>query len=318
MARRPRIHFIGAVYHVMLRGNGGQSIFFDPKDYAYFEQLIVEGIARYNYRIHGYCWMPNHVHMVVEVADITLSKIIQNISFRYTRRINKKKQRTGHLFQGRYKAILLDAENYLLELIRYIHLNPVRANLAQSPDDYPWSGHKCYLGQEKNQWLSTDWMLQRFSGRKREARKAYQRFVSKGLGEKHRKEFHTGNTSGVALGDEAFIVKIPGLDRIDCPASKPASNLPTISQQVCKYYQIPESEITAENRSHLVSKIRSLVTLLYIEQEGSISEVAAYFGKDISTLSRQVTKLKQKILVDNRLRREIEALNKQKNAKAQA
>ncbi len=100
MARKPRIHQKGAVYHVMLRGNDGQQIFFSEPDFEYFEKLIVEGAERFLHRIHGYCWMPNHVPMVVEVGDIPLSKIIQNLSFRYTRWINKKQNRIGHLFQG--------------------------------------------------------------------------------------------------------------------------------------------------------------------------------------------------------------------------
>lgn len=108
LAGKPRIHFTGAVFHVMLRGNDGREIFIDSGDYAVFEQLVAEGVDRFHHQIYGYCWMPNHVHMVIEVADIPFSKIIQNLSFRYTRWINKREHRIGHLFQGRYKPILID------------------------------------------------------------------------------------------------------------------------------------------------------------------------------------------------------------------
>lgn len=317
MARKPRIHFTGAVYHVMLRGNGGQDIFLDPKDYTIFEQLVAEGVERFNHLIHGYCWMSNHVHMLVEVADIPLSKIIQNLSFRYTRWINKREKRTGHLFQGRYKAILIDTDNYLLELIRYIHLNPVRSNLAKTPDDYRWSGHQAYLGTVTCDWLSTDWVLQRFARKKTDARRAYHRFVMSGLDMEYCKEFHHGNQEGIVLGDEAFVIRIPeyGKSKSKCLGDELIQDISEISRKVCSFYQLAESSIHANNRSHIASKIRSLVTLLHTEQSGSISRVAEYFGKDVSTLSKNLKKLEKKLLEDSQLREEVERL---KNPKMQA
>ena len=110
MARKPRIHFEGAFYHVMLRGNAGQTIFKSTEHFLAFERLIEEGVERFGHRIHAYCWMQNHVHLAIEVAQETLSKIIQNVSFRYTRWHNKKENQAGHLFQGRFKAILIEEE----------------------------------------------------------------------------------------------------------------------------------------------------------------------------------------------------------------
>ncbi|MBU2514192.1 transposase [bacterium] len=308
MARKPRIHFTGAVYHVMLRGNDGQTIFFDPKDYSSFEQLVAEGVERFQYQIHAYCWMPNHVHMVVEVTGIPLSKIIQNLSFRYTRWINKRENRIGHLFQGRYKAILIDVDNYLLELIRYIHLNPVRSNLANSLDDYRWSAHKAYLGKAKCDWLSTDWVLRRFNRKKSEARKAYQRFVLSGLDEKYRKEFHTGNKGGVVLGDDEFVIKIPEFGKLKCQINKLPLELAQLSEKVCIYFKVPESLLKDDNRIRLASKIRSIIALEFTGHSGSIRQVADYFGRDISTLSRQLANLKLKIMTDEYLQQEIQAL----------
>ena len=104
MARKPRIHYPGAVYHVMLRGNNGQQIFYTEENYYQFEKLLEEGITSFGHRVHGFCWMPNHVHLVLEVQETGLPKIIQNISFRYTRKINKEKGRIGHLFQEKIKG----------------------------------------------------------------------------------------------------------------------------------------------------------------------------------------------------------------------
>lgn len=141
MARKPRIHYPGAFYHVMLRGNDGQVIFFDDSDRCRFYLLIQEGISRFRYRVHAFCCMGNHIHLTIQVSEIPLSRIIQNLSFRYTRWINRKYGRIGHLFQGRYKAILVDADIYLAQLVRYIHLNPVRGRLVMNPEDFSWSGH---------------------------------------------------------------------------------------------------------------------------------------------------------------------------------
>ncbi|MCK5231162.1 MAG: transposase, partial [Desulfobulbaceae bacterium] len=134
MARKPRIHYPGAVYHVILRGNGGQDIFYSQEDRYRLYLLLQEGIERFGHRIHAFCLMTNHLHIVVQVGDIALSKIFQNVSFRYTRYINKKQNRIGHLFQGRYKALLIDPDSYLLELVRYIHNNPLRTGMVLSPE----------------------------------------------------------------------------------------------------------------------------------------------------------------------------------------
>ena len=149
MARKPRLYYPGALYHVMLRGNGGQPIFFSSPDYRQFYHLLQEAYQRFDHRIHAFCLMSNHVHLAIEVGAIPLAPIMQNISFRYTRWINQRQKRMGHLFQGRYKALLVDQENYLLALIRYIHLNPIRAGVAKELVDFPWCSHLAYLGKRR-------------------------------------------------------------------------------------------------------------------------------------------------------------------------
>src|SRR5919106_2076133 len=186
MARKPRLHVPGALYHVMLHSNGGQSIFFADDDWEHFEALVAEGVGRFGHRIHGYCWMSNHVHLAVQVAEVPLSRIMQNLAFRYTRWVNKRQGRVGHLFQGRYKAILVEAESYLLELVRYIHLNPVRARLVEEPAAYRWSGHRTYIGQAPVSWLTTDWVLSHLAGTERVARRRYAAFIAAGQGEGYR------------------------------------------------------------------------------------------------------------------------------------
>ena len=127
MARKPRLHIPGGLYHVILRGNAQQDVFFTPADRRCFYELLTEGTARFDYRVHAFCLMTNHLHLALQVGDLELSAGMQNLSFRYTRYLNTRLNRVGHLFQGRFKAFLVDQDRYGLALVRYLHLNPVRA-----------------------------------------------------------------------------------------------------------------------------------------------------------------------------------------------
>ncbi len=204
MARKPRIHFPGAFYHVILRGNAGEPIFFGDSDRYRLYLILQYVVEKFHCRIHAFCLMRNHVHLLVQVEEVPLSRIMQNVSQRFTTWINYTQSRTGHLFQGRYKAILLDSDAYLLELVRYIHLNPVRVGAVPNPEDFPWSGHRAYLGVETIPWLTTEFALAMLSPKIAPARQAYASFVRDGLGEGRRAEFHCGSCEGRILGDDNF------------------------------------------------------------------------------------------------------------------
>jgi len=209
MARKTRIHFPGALYHVILRGNARQDIFFDDNDRCRFLLLLQEVIERYGYRVHAFCLMLNHVHMAIQVGDIPLARGIQNLCFRYAMWVNRCQNRSGHLFQGRYKALTVQTDAYQLALIRYIHLNPNRCRIVDNPTEYRWSSHRVYCGIEDLSWLTTDTTLAVFGPNAGQARKRFEQFVMDGLGEGHRSEFHGtfGNDSRV-LGDEAFLESV--------------------------------------------------------------------------------------------------------------
>ena len=159
MPRKPRLHYPGALYHVILRGNARQDIFFEDQDRYRLYLLLQEGVERFGHRILAFCLMTNHIHLAIQVGNVPLSRILQNLSFRYTRWVNWRQDRVGHLFQGRYKAFVVDAEPYLLELVAYLHLNPVRVGMASDAADYPWSSHRAYLGRELLPWLDSDFVL---------------------------------------------------------------------------------------------------------------------------------------------------------------
>src|SRR3990172_2466665 len=251
MARKPRIHLPGGIYHVMLRGNGGHEIFFDDEDRYHLYLLLQEGISRYGHRIYGFCCMPNHLHFAVQAAEVPLSKIMQNLSFRYTRWINKRQKRIGHLFQGRYKAILVDRDSYLLELVRYIHLNPVRARLVRDPAAYRWSGHRAYLGREDIPWLTTDTVLSQLAHTASAARRRYVAFIEAGKGEGHRPEFHGGAEDTRVLGNDRFVEKVIGIvtDR-----KTPPMSLARLIKGVCRTCGVKERDLTGPSRERTLSR----------------------------------------------------------------
>ncbi|MBW1802015.1 MAG: transposase [Deltaproteobacteria bacterium] len=145
MARKPRIQYPGAFYHVIARGNGEQKIFRDSQDYERYLNFLMEYKVRFGFLLYAYALMPTHIHLLLEMNKTPLSKLMQVLQFRYTRNFNIKYKKWGHLFQGRYKAILCDKDSYFLELSAYIHLNPVRGGLVKKPHQYPWSSYRFYV-----------------------------------------------------------------------------------------------------------------------------------------------------------------------------
>ena len=309
MARRARIHYPGAIYHVMMRGNGGQDIFIDKSDRIRFYELLEEGVARFHVRIPAFCLMGNHVHLVVQVAEMPLSRLIQNVGFRYTRYRNAKERRTGHLFQGRYKAILVDADTYLLELVRYIHLNPVRAGLVDDPADYRWSSHRAYLGREALPWLQTDWMLSRYSRRQGTARRLYRNFISDGIGEGYRKEFYSGTTEGRILGDDHFAED--ALRRAGAPMKRTVS-IEEIITHVCQCYGIEAAALTEPGKKRNCSEARSMIALLvWNDDHLSLTDLSTRLGRDLSSLSQAVNRLRTRAQTNPILAGQVERLNEQ-------
>ena len=180
MARPLRVEYPGAFYHVMNRGNAGEKLFRSKKDREKFLSYLKKTVERFSVKIHTYCLMPNHFHLLLETPEANLSKAIQWLNVSYAVYFNRRRQRFGHLFQGRFKSILVDADEYLKQLSRYIHLNPVRAKIVQYPSEYPWSSYPSYVGKGKTpDWLETEWLLFQFGKRKKESRKNYQNFVEK-------------------------------------------------------------------------------------------------------------------------------------------
>ena len=181
MARPLRIEFAGALYHVTSRGDRQEDIYLHETDRAAFLDILAKVCDRFNWVVHAYCLMSNHYHLLIETPDANLSKGMRQLNGVYTQRFNHSNERVGHVFQGRYKAILVQKESYLLELARYIVLNPVRAQMVRAAKDWPWSSYRATAGFKKNEkWLTVDWLLASFSSKKSIAVKHFREFVSGG------------------------------------------------------------------------------------------------------------------------------------------
>jgi hypothetical protein len=249
--------------------------------------------------------MTNHIHLALQVGDIPLSRGMQNLSFRYTRWINWREKRTGHLFQGRYKAVLVDGESYLLELVRYIHLNPVRAGMVTSPEDYHWSGHRAHLGKEILPWLTTDWMLAQFGTSVAKARAAYTAFVLDGLDEKRRPEFHGSGVDSRLLGDDNFMDK--------CLSGSGGMALHLTAQQiidkVCLAYHLESSILQTKSQQRIASEARAVAGWLARELGCvTLSEVARLVNRDVGSISSSVRRLSDRIQEEPELANRVRSL----------
>lgn len=208
MARPLRIEYPGAFYHVTSRGNEQKDVFKSQKDREKFLDYLASATQRYGAVLHAYCLMSNHYHLLLETPDGNLSQIMRHINGAYTTYFNVKRKRAGHLFQGRYKAILVEFDEYAMELTRYIHLNPVRAGMVARPEDYIWSSYRSYIGlNSAPDWLRMEVILAYFGNGIDNAKQCYRTFVEDLLGTEY--ESPLKETFGTAvLGTEGFVAMI--------------------------------------------------------------------------------------------------------------
>jgi len=174
MARKPRIHYEGALYHVIVRGNNRACIFKSGENKEEYKKIVLNYKKRYRFKLYAYCIMDNHAHLLIEVDDIPLSKIMQGIQQVFTQHYNRKNRTTGHVFEQRYKSYLCDRDAYLLSLIRYIHQNPVRSKLTGGLN-YQWSSHREYIGNPG--FTDLNFPLSLFAHHKNKAVKRYLTFM---------------------------------------------------------------------------------------------------------------------------------------------
>lgn len=184
MAKPPLIHFPGALFHITTRGNNKQTVFFGSRDFSRYLLNLKKVKQQMPFYLYAFALMPNHLHLLVEVRKFSINKIMHKLQTAYSMYFNKRYGNVGHVFQGRYFSILVEKEPYLLELIRYIHLNPVRAGIVERVEDYTWTSHNAYLGidNESAKYVDHDKVLLYFSADPKKAVQNYREFVLAGIG----------------------------------------------------------------------------------------------------------------------------------------
>lgn len=280
MARPLRLEFAGALYHVTSRGNRREDIFGDDDDRKQFLLVLQEVCNRHNWICHAYCLMSNHYHLLMETPDGNLSRGMRQLNGVYTQYFNRRHGRVGHVFQGRYKGILVDKNSYLLELARYIVLNPVRAGLVRSAKEWPWSSYRATAGQQKcPEWLRVDWLLAAFSRNRGVAIPAYRKFVKEG---KNQPSPWQDLKSQIYLGDDAFVEKMMGYIDKD----KELSEIPSSQRRPA-----PKSLAWYEKSS----KTRDDAIVQAYKSGGfSMREIGNHFGLHYSRVSRILAMAKGK------------------------
>lgn len=305
MGRRPRVHYHGAFYHVINRGNQGQRIFKDKADFRLFQLLVRDAQRQFGFKLYAYVLMPNHFHALIQISQRPLSKVMQSVLYRYTRYYNQRYHKAGHLFQGRYKAILCDKESYLLELVRYIHLNPVRAQMVTDPKTYPWSSHRMYLEGKATQEVAVEEILSQWSKRRRQAIVAYEEFVLDGIKQGHREDFFQVKEQRY-LGDVEFAERVEEKVEQNQKERPVRITLDEIVKEIASRYKKAEGEIRSKRRGRKEAMLRALACYVGREIGGiKLADSSRYFVRDISGLSVAVRNLEQKILGDKAFHRQI-------------
>ena len=307
MSRKPRIHYPGALYHVVARGNQRQDIFISEADFRTYLAYLSEYKEKYHFHLYAYALMKNHLHLLLEVEQIPLFRIMHVLQFRYTRYFNKRYGKVGHLFQGRYKAILCDKDVYLLELVRYIHLNPIRAKAVDDPEGYPWISHAAYCGKEKNDLIDQGLVLSQFSGKRLAARRAYMKFVLQGIEEGHQEKYYKVKDQRY-LGEDEFIEEVEGKKGNFEPAVYDIP-LGDIALEVSKATGIPQDSLFSLTRARRGAFGRSIVAYLARKVSGYlVKDVAEHFRREPMTISQAIIKLEYLIQRDEDIEKMVESL----------
>lgn len=288
MARKPRLDFPGAFFHVIVRGNQRATIFHDEADYITYLNRLERDRRRDGVTLHAYVLMRNHVHLLLETGPQPLSRTMQTLQSTYSQYYNRRYGKTGHVFQGRYHAILCDRDAYLLELVRYLHLNPARLRTPVSPWTYRWSSHGAYLGQTSPVTVETAAVLDTFHRQLGPAQRAYRRFLLDGLALGHQDRFYE-TVDQRFLGDERFITE---MDRRTASSrnvvvSPPRVPFRTILTAVATVYAITPRQVIAPGRQRAVVPARAmLVGLARQWSDLTVREIAQRLHRDPSMISR--------------------------------
>jgi REP element-mobilizing transposase RayT len=301
VSRPLRIEYPGAFYHVTSRGNERKLVFQNTRDRERYLSYLESAHERYGAVIHTYCLMGNHYHLLLETPRGNLSQIIHHINGAYTTYFNIKRDRSGHLFQGRFKGILVDKDAYCKELSRYIHLNPVRAGMVKTPSEYNWSSYRYFIGKDKKpQWLTAELVLGDFGGEGKKGYRRYREYVEREVG----KELENPLKRVIAstfLGREEFINDIrteylekKKLDKRNIPAIKKVLKGPPPEE-------IEKAVVKVLGKNHTLYR-KMCIYLSHRHGGMRLDEIGAYFGMKGNAVSQLSRRFEETLKGDKELR----------------
>ncbi len=306
MARPLRVELAGGVYHVIARGNERKAIFRDDEDRSVYLDRLADCCSFFRFRILAYCLMDNHVHLAVERGPIALSRIMLNLQSVYVQRFNRRHRRVGHLFQGRYKAFLVQEERHLLALIRYIHLNPVAAGVVRRADAFRWSSDRHYRATESPAWMNTDLLLGRLAADRQAARAVYQRLMAD-------RECQTYEEVPAFLaaikGERDFanraLAAVGESRRVEFPSTPEG-----LAGTIANAEGLSLEHLRRPGKALKESRVRLLAAYLGKREGGlSTAAMARCLGREESTINRGVQRLEKSMARDPTLRARVEALS---------
>jgi REP element-mobilizing transposase RayT len=316
MARQLRIEYEGAIYHITARGNERQKIFFTERDYQKFKEYLVIAQERFGCVLHAYVCMGNHYHLILETPEKNLSRMMHYLNSSYTTYINVKRKRIGHLLQGRFKSIVVDKDSYLLELSRYLHLNPVRAGMVERPEDYLYSSYKVYISRRQTDCVRTGMILGMMAKNGSVATQTYREFVESGIGVELDDPLKSVY-GGLILGSERFVRQT--LDRLDKDlledeeitrrkALQPTVGQETILEAVAEYFGCDREDLVLRGNG----KTRNIAIYLLKHQCGMTSQEVsrAVGGMSCAAVAKVYQRLRKQLASDEGLKQEVEELKR--------
>jgi len=279
MARPLRLEYEGAVYHVTSRGNAREPIFLVDPDRELFLEVLADTVERFGWLCYAYCLMTNHYHLLIETPEPNLSRGMRHLNGVYTQAFNRRHMRVGHVLQGRFKSIVVEKQSHLLELARYVVLNPVRAKMVRSARDWPWSSYRATAGlAEAPSFLAADWILQQFGRSRARAQKAYRDFVKAGRGVEVWDELR----GGILLGSDEFVAELrPLLSDYESLKEFPRRERLTGRPSLAKLFARVPDKPTRDQRIHDALRVHGY----------TLQEVGDAVGLHYSTVSRVASRV---------------------------
>ena len=311
MARPLRIEYPDAWYHIMNRGRRGDMVFRSKHNYSKFIELLIESSEMWNLRVSAYCLMPNHYHLLVQTPDANISRSMRHIDGVYTQYYNRINGFDGPLFRGRYKAIVIDADSYLLQVMRYIHRNPLKAGLCEKLGEYKWSSHKAYLSKAAIwNWLNKDFILSMMGSSQKEQLQIYRRFVS--TEDEEIDNIINQSKLPPILGTEQFIEYVKSkIIRTETDDEIPqlralSPDIDQIKKTVCSHYQIKDQYLLQSKRG-VINEPRNVAIYLTRRLRGdSLNQIGKHYGiNKYSSVSSVILRTKKLINEDRNLRNRI-------------